>query len=572
MGEVENCWRSGGISPIGGLSHIKAGPAGGRHNDFCQVEGRDRVSIMIVEDQSRVENWFADPANLGEDSPPLRIDTHISTVFLGRDKAWKLKKAVRYPYADFSTAAIRCDMCAREVALNRRTAPGLYLGVQHLHEGPDGKLSFSGRGTLVDCAVEMVRFEERDLLDRMAIDGRLDEKLAERLAGRIAAFHRECHVPDTAATGAERMDSVLDINLAGFRDSGLFDEGETARLDAAFRGALSGHARALDERAANGWVRRAHGDLHLRNICLHEGEPLLFDCIEFSEEIATVDVLYDLAFLLMDLWHRGEKRLANLVLNRWMDDTGTSGGIGLVPFFMAVRAAVRAHVEGSRASAGGDGAAQATQDARSYFALARELLDQARPRLIAIGGLSGSGKTTVSRALAPQIGNPPGARLVESDRLRKAMFGVEPDALLPDSAYVSAVSRKVYETMAAESAICLGEGATVIANAVNDREEDRSRLEEVARKADVPFAGVWLEASANILRKRVGSRAKGASDADLTVLEGQLASHRPPPTGANWLRIDAARPVDWIIKTIRASIGEGPDKSSDKSSGKSSGR
>ncbi|TIV74097.1 MAG: aminoglycoside phosphotransferase, partial [Mesorhizobium sp.] len=220
----------------------------------------------------------------------------------------------------------------------------------------------------------------------------------------------------------------------------------------------SRHAGLLDRREAAGRVRRCHGDLHLRNICVFDGEPRLFDCIEFNDQIATVDVLYDLAFLLMDLWHRGFPQFANLVMNRYLDDADDEDGFVLLPFLMAVRAAVRAHVTATQVEESSQDSTKLIAEARSYFHLAQTLLAETPPRLVAIGGLSGSGKTTVAEALAAQIGAPPGARIVESDRIRKAMHGVAAETRLPAKAYRPGVSERVYRQIAWLAELILAEG------------------------------------------------------------------------------------------------------------------
>ena len=191
----------------------------------------------------------------------------------------------------------------------------------------------------------------------------------------------------------------------------------------------------LDRRGAAGKVRRCHGDLHLRNVCLFEGKPTLFDCLEFSDELASVDVLYDLAFLLMDLEHRGLADFANLVLNRYLDLTGEDDGLAALPLFLSLRAAIRAHVTAAAMERAAQSAAEPAMaaEARRYLELAAQFLRPRSCRLIAIGGLSGTGKSTLAAALAPCLG----ARVLRSDVIRKRLFGVAPETQLPASAYTS---------------------------------------------------------------------------------------------------------------------------------------
>jgi len=504
---------------------------------------------MIVEDQKQLVEFLSDPATFGLRGEPVeKIETHISRVFLAGDRAYKTKRAVKLPYVDFSTPQLRLAACERELELNTRAAPSLYLAVRRITRKRNGGLEFDGSGDLVDAAVEMQRFAQECMFDRMAEAGQLTSGLMSETAHEIARYHADA--PIAAGSGAANIAAVLDINEAGFRTSRLYRAAELEPFFAAFRSAHARLSGDLDRRAADGKIRRCHGDLHLRNICLIDGHPCLFDCIEFSDAIATTDVLYDLAFLLMDLWHRNLNRLANLVMNRYFDETGDDDGFVLLPFFMAVRASVRAHVLATQADeAGGDAATEALS--RRYFRLAGELLGEIEPALIAIGGLSGSGKSTVAEALAPQVGAPPGARVLESDRLRKAMHGVRPETQLPASAYAPEVSQKVYRELARHSAEISSKGGTVVADAVFDRPNTRNLIGEAARNSGVRFAGFWLSCEPGLLHRRIESRVKGPSDADVEILAAQLARDIGP---LEWTVLDAAQPPDQLVGQIVAAI------------------
>ncbi|MDW6020298.1 AAA family ATPase [Mesorhizobium sp. BAC0120] len=490
---------------------------------------------------------MADAASYGSNVPVEHIETHISHVFLVGNRAFKMKRAVHYAYADFSTPEIRLAACLKEVELNSRTAPALYLGTRLITREADGQLCFDGKGEMVDAAVEMVRFDQSDLLDRMALSSRLTPALMTEVTRMVVRFHSGAPMLHISS-GSANMASVLDVNEAGFAAGGLFAEEEVIPFNCAFRHALSRHADLLDRREAAGRVRRCHGDLHLRNICMFDGDPVLFDCIEFNDQIATVDVLYDLAFLLMDLWHRGFPELANLVANRYLDEADDEDGFMLLPFFMAVRAAVRAHVTAVQVKDGGTEASRLAAEAQSYFDLARMLLDERPACLIAIGGLSGSGKTTVAEALAAYVGQPPGARIVESDRIRKAMHGVPPETRLPEKAYRPEVSTRVYREMAWRASLILAEGGSVVADAVFDIPLNRARIESVASEAGVPFTGVWLHAEPTVLWQRVSERRHSASDATVDILSRQL---QRVATDIAWERLDAATPPSELVRRIR---------------------
>ena len=378
---------------------------------------------MIVEDQSATEAFLGEQARSGSTRPGEVVATHISKVFLSDHSAFKLKRAVRFPYLDFSTATARLAACEQELALNRRTAPGLYLAVRRILRTAEGTLAFDAEGTLVDAVVEMRRFDQAELFDALALRGALTAPMIADLAHRIASFHAEAEV-STRHGGVAGMEAVLDINDRSLRATGLASLREADELAARFRAALSRHSPILEARRLAGKVRRCHGDLTLRNICLFDGVPTLFDCLEFDEDLATIDVLYDLAFLIMDLLHRGLAGEGNLLFNRYLDEADERGGLSLVAFFVAVRAAVRAHVTGARAAeAPLAEAAAATKEARAYLDLASSLLAAPQPRLIAIGGLSGAGKSTVAVAVAPMLGLPPGARILDRPDPQEPSWG-----------------------------------------------------------------------------------------------------------------------------------------------------
>ena len=222
----------------------------------------------------------------------------------------------------------------------------------------------------------------------------------------------------------------------------------------------------LEARRLAGKVRRCHGDLILRNICLFQGVPTLFDCLEFDEELATINVLYDLAFLIMDLLHFGLADQADLLFNRYLDETDEPM-VWPRCVFLAVRAAVRAHVTGARAAEGAVGRSPVVaEEGRAYLDLASSLLAEPPPRLIAIGGLSGAGKSTVAAAAAPMLGLPPGARIVSTDRIRKSLHGVRPEQRLPVDAYRPEISAKVYATMRKMAQEALRAGCAAVADAV----------------------------------------------------------------------------------------------------------
>lgn len=508
---------------------------------------------MIVEDQSEVIAFLSTPATFGPDVGSVeRRETHASVLFLAGPRVFKLKRAVRFPYLDYGSIAARRRFCQAEVAINRRTAGALYRGVVPVVRHPDGSLGLGGDGEPVDWLVEMQRFAEDALFDRLAASGRLDRRTAESLADAIARFHADAERrPQTG--GASAMAAILEGNIRCFgdTDAAVLDRDTTARLTAASRQALQAVGPLLDQRRASGFVRHCHGDLHLRNIVLHDGRAMLFDAIEFDPAYADIDVLYDLAFLVMDLEFRGLGRLASILLNRYLDITGDSGGLAALPLFLSMRAAIRSHIDAAAAAthSDADAAAALVEGASRYLHLALSFLAPPAPRLIAIGGLSGTGKSKLARELAPSFAPPPGARVIRSDATRKRLAGVAPETRLPAGDYSAASSRQTYAAVYAEARQVLAAGRPVIADAVFAQPEERAAIAAVAAAAGVPFQGLWLDAAPDLLQKRVGKRVGNASDATAEVVRKQLAYDLG---WVDWPRLDSSGEATATLAAARA--------------------
>ncbi|HYF22358.1 MAG TPA: AAA family ATPase [Caulobacteraceae bacterium] len=440
------------------------------------------------------------------------IDTPCAAVFLTGGEALKLKKPVDFGFLDYSTLERRRWAAGRELEFNRATAPDVYLGVIEVEGEP---------------VVRMRRFDEAAVLANRpeACDG----ALAEALGRAVARFHRQAPVTEEGGAGA--IEYVLGSNAGLLREGGdVLGSEAVEALVVDSRAAFERVALLLERRRAAGLSRRCHGDLHLGNIFVEDGRPVLFDCIEFNDTLNRIDVLYDLAFLLMDLCFVGRLEAANRVMNAWADEAarsfGEAGFTGLMalPLLLSVRAGVRAHV-----SLKADDPAQA----RRYLQAARAFLEPAPPSVLAVGGLSGSGKTTFARARAPDLGPAPGAMLLRSDEIRKRMWGAGPLDRLPPEAYAPGESGRVYARMFEEAALCLTVGRAVVLDAVFLRPEERDAAETLARDHGVPFEGVWLDAPPQVMRARIDARTGDASDADGAVLEEQLTRD---PGEIRWTR------------------------------------
>ena len=500
--------------------------------------------------QADVIRLLSDPSTHGGETVD-RIDTHASVVFLAGSRAFKLKRAVKYDYLDFSTIDARRRCCDAELRINRRLAPTLYRRVLPIVRTAAGTLALGGEGTPVDWVVEMTRFDQAALFDALAAAGRLDLSLMAPLAEEIAAIHEGCE-PRPALGGDAGIRRVIEGNAAGFHMFGA------DTLASAAGDALTGSARQwlqrcsplLESRRLSGSVRHCHGDLHLGNIVLLDGRPTLFDAIEFNDDLACIDVMYDLAFLLMDLWHRGLTSHANAVLNAYLAVTQDIEALAALPLFLSCRAAIRAKTNATAAALQSSPAEQRRlrTRAREYLDLAARVLSTPAAVIVAIGGLSGSGKSTVARAIAPSLGAVPGAVVLRSDDIRKRLWGVSPLTRLAPAAYTPDMSARVYEALTAGATAIARSGHTVIVDAVFARSEDRYALERAARAAAVPLAAVWLEAPEGVLIERVARRGPDASDADVDVVRMQGAQWTDD---VRWPHVDAAR----TLETVAADAG-----------------
>lgn len=511
------------------------------------------------DDQADVIALLADPASY---APPPdrveRIDTHGAIVFLAGREAYKIKRAVAYSYMDFSTLEKRRAACEREIEVNSESAPGIYLGVVPITCEQDGALAVAGAGEPVEWAVHMRRFDETRALDRLADSGALDAEVLPVLARRIAAAHARApqrrDFDQSAAFARIIAEHAGDLAAA----PELFPAAAAGDLLARSKAALGRLSPLLDARRAEGFVRRCHGDLHLKNIVLIDGEPVLFDAIEFDEAIATVDILYDLAFLLMDLELRGLRAGANLVLNDYlkaMREDRNLDALAALPLFLSSRAAIRARVTASLIArtdedAGGENAAAA----RRYFDAALAYLAPPPARLVAVGGLSGTGKTTLARRLAPEFGAPPGVIHLRSDVERKALLGrAETDRLGPEG-YAPEMTARVYARLAGLAARVLRAGHGVVVDAVFATPDERRAIEAVARGHGVPFIGLWLEAPEKVMVERVESRRHDASDATAEVVRRQLGYALGE---IGWTRLAAGGAPDSVLeRAVRAIAAE----------------
>lgn len=478
------------------------------------------VSIPAEGDmQERVFAYLGDPARHRD---IRRIDTHGASVFLEGTRALKIKRAVRFPFLDYSTLKRRKAACEEEIKVNRPFAPQIYHRVVPITQCPDGSLEIDGSGEVVEYAVEMARFDERQTFDHLAAAGQLDTSLIEAAAEAIAASHRTAPLA-VAEPWIRSIPDIVEGNAAAFRRSARFPDEEIDDLMRASLAAFSSIKELLRQRGARGFVRRCHGDLHLANIVLIDHKPVLFDAIEFDASIASTDTLYDLAFAIMDFLKFGEPFAANALLNKYLALTPIDNldALAALPLFMSLRSAIRAHVMLERINRNTHARSEIMPSVHAYFALARQLIHPRPPMLVAVGGLSGTGKTVLARALASALPPQPGAVVMRTDVLRKQYFGIKETERLPESSYRMEVSEKIYQTLTEHASRVLAQGHSVVVDGVFARPAERGAIAEAARRRNVRFAGVFLTTDLVTRQQRVGCRKLDASDATPEVARAQ---------------------------------------------------
>jgi aminoglycoside phosphotransferase family enzyme/predicted kinase len=463
------------------------------------------------------------------------IQTHCAWVVLKGDLAFKLKRPVDLGYLDFSTRDKRRWALERELAFNRATAPTLYRALRTITRKAEGGFELDGLGEVLEWALEMRRFDDGTVLSLQP--DRVQGDLAERLGRFVAGLH-QCADVKPKGGGTTALGYTITSNAEHLRHLAPVLGAEAVEtLVAATHRAFADQSPLLNARQALGLGRRCHGDLHLGNIFIEDDQPVAFDCIEFNDQLSDIDIQYDIAFLLMDLLFRGNRAGAVRVLSGYLDEAARSFGLAVfeglaaLPLMLSVRAAVRAHVSAQMGQA---------DLAQAYVQAAIAHLSPKAVQLVAVGGLSGSGKSYASRLIAPDLQ----AVILRSDEVRKRLWGIGPLQTLPKDAYGPGQSQRVYGTMLAEAGLILRAGRSVVLDAVFLRPQERLAAEGLAAELGLRFQGYWMEAPEAELRARIQGRSGDASDADEAVLIGQLNRDLGPLT---WTR---ARSDQTFVSTV----------------------
>jgi len=494
-------------------------------------------------------------------------ETHISWVFLGADDAFKVKKPVSLGFLDFSTKEKRREACEAEVRLNRRLAPDVYRGVLPVTLDSLGRHRFGGEGDPVDWAVSMKRLADSHRADARLERGELTGEDIERVAGRVARFHHECG-PSEAARPFGTVEAIRFNVLENFEQTSstihrYLDAKRVKELEAWQLRFLEERRSLFEERLRTGRIRDGHGDLRLEHVYLDERDITILDCIEFNDRFRYADVCADVVFLAMDLaWH-GRVDLAERFLARYAREAGDYDLYPLVDFYQSYRAFVRGKI--ASMTAGGAGACfeareRAAAEARRYFllAIASERQGLVSPRVVAVGGLIASGKSTIAEALGRETQAP----VVDADRTRKHLAGVAPEQPLPEGPWAGVYSpeftRKVYSELCRRASAVLASGRPVILDASFRARAHRAEAGRLARETGVPFLFVECRASEALCRERLREREKTrtVSDGRIEVF-GDFARSWEPVDDldvSEHVVLDASEPVAANLATLASTI------------------
>lgn len=487
----------------------------------------------------------------GLTGPPRlrRINTHMSYLFLSEDFVLKLTRAVNHPFVDMSTLAQRKAACEAEIEINKRFAPTLYDKVLPVVRTTDGTFRLAGEGTIVDYIVCMKRFPDKALFADLATSHQLTVAMIEDAVSALAAFQKT-QAPQLNVSASQSYDRIL----AGLE--------QTARqaappvitkvlADMVFAHLKLVHtdvASLINDRREAGYIRRGHGDFHLKNICVYEGRVTPFDALAFDRKLATVDILYDVAFLFMDLRARNLDHLAALAMNRYFDLMDQDeGALLLLPFFMALRACVRMAVSIE---------AGLFDDTENYGRLAIRLLEPVISRLVIVGGLSGTGKSVVARAICHLLPGPCGARILSTDAERKREAGMKLADHMPQTAYDKQARSAVYTVLARRASVALEAGSSVVADGTY---RDGDARTEIAKAAEIhPCLALWLQTDVERRVQRVSTRRNDASDASPNIATAQ---EEPQLLGQSWQRVDASGTSANTIALASLLIEKSPPRS-----------
>ncbi len=489
------------------------------------------------------------------------IQTHISSVLLTGTLAYKIKKPVDFGFLNFSTLAARRHFCAEEIRLNKRLAPRLYIDAVPITGTLEAPI-LEGDGEAIEYAVKMHRFDQSQLLDRLLATGKLQASIIDDIADMVAAFHSKAAVaPAESRFGEpEQVYAPVAQNFEQIRplltDPEQLDQVD--RLEARKEARYHQLKPLMSERKSQGMIRECHGDMHLGNMTLYEGDLQIFDGIEFNEDFRWIDVMSELAFLTMDLTDRGARNFAQRVMNRYLETTGDYAGLPLLRFYQSYRAVVRAKVAGlrlSQADVSDEERSQILKAYQSYMDLAEDFVQHGKPMLILMHGLSGSGKSWLSQGLVERME----AFRIRSDRERKRLFEGQTikSHELNAGLYSSQATEATYDHLRQLAQTIIGAGYVALVDATFLKRAQRDPFYALAEQLGVPCKVIYAHAPEAVMQERIARRAHetgNISDANQTVLSYQLEHVEHPSADEPVLTVSTDGEVDFeqIIHKLNA--------------------
>ncbi|MFB2937713.1 AAA family ATPase [Aerosakkonemataceae cyanobacterium BLCC-F154] len=458
--------------------------------------------------------------------PIKLIQTHVSFVLLTGDYAYKLKKAVNFGFLDYSTLELREHFCRQELEMNKRGAAEIYLQVLPITQG-DNKFELAGSGEAVEYALKMCQFPQDNLLINLFQQGKLTEEMVEDLGRLVAQFHSKCPTNDYILSFGEvaQVRQAFDENYAQTaKYIGLAQTQEQFDATKEFTdNFFATKQEVLTSRIKNRKIRECHGDLHLGNICLWDGKILLFDCIEFNEPFRFVDVMYDVAYGVMNFFVGGHRDLANAYLNTYLEESGDWEGLQVLPLYVSRQAYVRAKITSfllDDPSIPDADKEQAKFAATQYYKMACDCTKLGQGSLIMMSGVSGSGKSTVAKKIARQNN----AIHIRSDAVRKHLAGVSLSEKGGEDLYTPEMTERTYSRLLELGILLASVGHSVILDAKYDRQSLRQPVITAATKNHLPLQILHCTAPEAVLRDRLNSRTSDISDATANLLTSQLAN------------------------------------------------
>lgn len=461
------------------------------------------------------------------------IETHISWVILTGEFVYKIKKPVNFGFLDFSTLEKREFYCEEELRLNRRLAEDLYLDVISISGSEDNPI-LNGNEKAFEYAVKMLQFPQSAQLDHVLSRNELKPEIIDSIANLIAHFHQQIETAEnTSKFGlAETVFQPIEENFIQIRER--VSEQSTLKLLSELeqwsKDTFNRIKPVLSQRKQNGFTRECHGDLHLRNLAWYKNKPLAFDCLEFNPEFRWIDVISEIAFLVMDLDDHKQPELAQRFLNQYLEFTGDYEGCHVLRFYLVYRAMVRAKVDAIRAHQDGidkQEAEKAKHEYLSYLQLALTYIKQKPPFIIITRGMSASGKSTLTQPLYEKLG----AIRIRSDIERKRMFNIKANkdthTDIEHGIYTASATHKTYLKLLELTEHIIDAGFPVIVDATFSAFEQRDLFRKLADEKQVRFIILEFIASNETLKQRISGREDDVSDAGLAVLENQIQHWKP---------------------------------------------